>query len=32
MRGVFVYEELTEVDIKKMREELDHRIRVLGPS
>lgn len=31
MRGVFVYEELTEVDIKKMREELDHRIRVLRP-
>jgi len=26
-----VYEELTEVDIKKMREELDHRIRVLRP-
>ncbi|WP_297980904.1 GreA/GreB family elongation factor [uncultured Oscillibacter sp.] len=26
-----MYEELTEVDIKKMREELDHRIRVLRP-
>ena len=24
-----MYDELTEVDIKKMREELDHRIRVL---
>ena len=30
-RGVFVYDELTEVDIKKMKEELDHRIRVLRP-
>lgn len=26
-----MYDELTEVDIKKMREELDHRIRVLRP-
>ena len=26
-----MYEELTEVDIKKMREELDYRIRVLRP-
>ena len=26
-----MYDELTEVDIKKMQEELDHRIRVLRP-
>ena len=26
-----MYDELTEVDIKKMKEELDHRIRVLRP-
>ncbi len=26
-----MYDELTEVDIKKMRQELDHRIRVLRP-
>ena len=26
-----MYDELTAVDIKKMREELDHRIRVLRP-
>lgn len=26
-----MYDELTEVDIKKMREELDHRIRCLRP-
>lgn len=26
-----MYDELTEVDIKKMREEMDHRIRVLRP-
>ena len=26
-----MYDELTEVDIKKMREEIDHRIRVLRP-
>lgn len=26
-----MYDELTEVDIQKMREELDHRIRVLRP-
>ena len=26
-----VYDELTAVDIRKMREELDHRIRVLRP-
>ena len=26
-----MYDELTEVDIRKMREELDHRIRVLRP-
>ncbi len=25
-----MYDELTEVDIKKMREELDHRIPVLA--
>lgn len=29
-RGL-MYDELTEVDIKKMQEELDHRIRVLRP-
>ena len=28
---ISVYDELTEVDIKKMKEELDHRIRVLRP-
>jgi transcription elongation factor GreA len=27
----FVYDELTEVDIKKMQEEIDHRVRVLRP-
>jgi len=26
-----MYDELTEVDIKKMREEIDHRVRVLRP-
>ena len=26
-----MYDELTEVDIRKMREELDHRVRVLRP-
>ena len=26
-----MYDELTEVDIKKMQEEIDHRIRVLRP-
>lgn len=26
-----MYDELTEVDIRKMKEELDHRIRVLRP-
>ena len=26
-----MYDELTEVDIRKMREEMDHRIRVLRP-
>ena len=26
-----MYDELTEIDIKKMQEELDHRIRVLRP-
>ena len=26
-----MYDELTEVDIKKMQEEMDHRIRVLRP-
>ena len=26
-----MYDELTEVDIKKMRQELDHRVRVLRP-
>ena len=26
-----MYDELTEVDIKKMKEELDHRVRVLRP-
>ena len=26
-----MYDELTAVDIKKMREELDHRVRVLRP-
>ena len=26
-----MYDELTEVDIRKMQEELDHRIRVLRP-
>ena len=30
-KEVFMYDELTEVDIKKMQEELDHRIRVLRP-
>ena len=29
--GCAVYDELTAVDIKKMREELDHRVRVLRP-
>ena len=29
--GLAVYDELTAVDIKKMREELDHRVRVLRP-
>ena len=29
--GCAVYDELTAVDIKKMKEELDHRIRVLRP-
>lgn len=28
---ISVYDELTEVDIKKMRQELDHRVRVLRP-
>ena len=26
-----MYDELTEVDIKKMQEEIDHRVRVLRP-
>lgn len=26
-----MYDERTEVDIRKMREEMDHRIRVLRP-
>ena len=26
-----MYDELTEVDIKKMRQEIDHRVRVLRP-
>ena len=26
-----MYDELTEVDIRKMREEIDHRVRVLRP-
>ena len=26
-----MYDELTEVDIKKMREEIDYRTRVLRP-
>ena len=26
-----MYDELTEVDIKKMQEEIDHRILVLRP-
>ena len=26
-----MYDELTAVDIKKMKEELDHRVRVLRP-
>ena len=27
----FMYDELTEVDIRKMQEEIDHRVRVLRP-
>ena len=27
----YMYDELTEVDIKKMQEEIDHRVRVLRP-
>ena len=30
-RERLMYDELTEVDIKKMQEEIDHRIRVLRP-
>ena len=26
-----MYDELTEVDIKKMQEEINHRVRVLRP-
>ena len=26
-----MYDELTEVDIRKMREEIDYRVRVLRP-
>ncbi len=26
-----MYDELTEVDIKKMKEEIDYRVRVLRP-
>ena len=26
-----MYDELTEIDIQKMREEIDHRVRVLRP-
>ena len=26
-----MYDELTEIDIRKMQEEIDHRIRVLRP-
>ena len=31
MGGTKMYDELTEVDIKKMQEEIDHRVRVLRP-
>ncbi len=30
-RGIPMYDELTEVDIKKMKEEIDYRVRVLRP-
>lgn len=29
--ALFMYDELTEVDIRKMQEEIDHRVRVLRP-